>query len=374
MGSRPTGFTFTAATSVAVAVLTLALFAAGRTAASEPEPTSIRLRDGVIVDPERSAVYLMAENGGVEALALADGAELWSSAKAARPLLVAGSYLIAQVEPAARMPGAPVREPEPLVIAAIDLEAPDGDPRRFEIPLPHGVRPHIGPRLESRFELEVERIGTGVRVAWNWTFTGPPPARPGELPAARERREGSADIDLESMKMAAAPPFAFPGQWTRTHPMAVAPVWTGNAYAATSVDDGKLLLSVWAANASEPSTSVVVSERVPLVHLPSVDLRHLLISERIPEPEDDWTRYAWTVVALDTGERVAGTRFFTSAAPFVVAGGRLIHEVPPHSRGGAQAALGPPSIRAVDLATGRALWNKPTGPPSIVRTPPPAVP
>src|SRR5260221_11825719 len=63
-----------------------------------PRPASFPLRCGTIVNPAGSAVYVAKPNGTIDAVDLASGRALWTSAEAALPLGVDQNLLVAQFE------------------------------------------------------------------------------------------------------------------------------------------------------------------------------------------------------------------------------------------------------------------------------------
>ena len=59
---------------------------------------SFQLSPGVVVDPDRREAYLMSPEGGIVAVDLAEGAPVWRSSAADKPLTIAGTLLISQAE------------------------------------------------------------------------------------------------------------------------------------------------------------------------------------------------------------------------------------------------------------------------------------
>jgi len=60
------------------------------------------LQPGVVVDPRSSAVFLMNQSGGIDAVSLNSGDLRWSSDLAAKPLVSSRDRLVAQAESAGR--------------------------------------------------------------------------------------------------------------------------------------------------------------------------------------------------------------------------------------------------------------------------------
>jgi hypothetical protein len=75
-----------------------------------------------------------------------------------------------------------------------------------------------------------------------------------------------------------------------------------------------------------------------------------LVKEALP-PGD----YAWWIFSLETGKQVAKLPFEGHAGVMAVVGPRCYSVVQGRGAGGVQ----PRSLRAVDLATGNRLWERP---------------
>src|SRR5260370_35674802 len=88
---------------------------------------AFELAQGVIVDGARSRVYVMNPEGGIDAVALSDGAMLATTARGAKPLLLYDGALLAQAEG------------KEGVLSLISLTTQDLEPAlTADVPLPSG--------------------------------------------------------------------------------------------------------------------------------------------------------------------------------------------------------------------------------------------
>ena len=119
---------------------------------------SFEFRSGVIVDPDRPAVYFMNIQGGIDAVDLASGKLLWRTDLAAKPLLCHEDRLVAQTEP-------PVGQ-QFLRIALLNTREITVDPRFVDIPLPADVQATIDDGMESSFSATARIHEGAVVLSW----------------------------------------------------------------------------------------------------------------------------------------------------------------------------------------------------------------
>lgn len=297
-----------------------------------PDATpAVSLRDGVIVDAARGVAYVMNREGGVDALRTADGAVLWRSAEAARPLLVADGLLIAQAEPAAAGE-----------LPVVTLDRGTGHlVARASVGLPEGVWARIEDGPRGSFRAAAVTRGEEVVVRWEATqrragpqlqgyVPGPDEGRaPGDAPAAveersrEERLRGAAviaprtgTVRPELAERSAAP---VGGSVLRT--------FDGLA----GIDGRKFL---------------------------SADGRHVLVSRRA-DSSSPLEPYRWSIYTRD-GRLLGELSSQRSAAPFVVAGARVLFEARPSGAWiDGEMVTRPLRLQAVELTNGLEAWNQP---------------
>lgn len=282
--------------------------------------SGVELADGVVVDGARRVAYVMAPRGGIDAVELESGAALWTSATAARPLLLAGDLLLAQAE-----------ESEPGRLDLISFDVRDGRRGGLEagVDLPEGVRARLHDGARSSFRVRAGLDGGDVVLSWQATEVGGgelqgylPGPEEGSAPAAKafRRLEGAVALDLDS---GAVRPFA------------------------------KAVLAPPSLDALPQGQAKGLAGRL----FTSADRRHLLASDRVPG--GGWSSYRWTLYDRATGAKLGEIDHYTSSAPFVVAGGRLFFVAQPYfQRRGEDVVEVPRQLQAVDLASGAELWAK----------------
>lgn len=289
---------------------------------------TVALAEGVVVDAERRVAYVSAPRSGIDAVDLAGGSLLWTAAEEARPLLVVGDLLLAQAE---------ATEPGRLEIVSFDVR--DGRRGAFaaRVDLPDGVRAGLFDDARRSFRVQAGLAGDDVVLSWQATKVGGgemqgylPGPEEGAVPLAKafERLDGAVALDLAS---GAVRPFAKAVAAPR--PLDVLPAAQAKGFT------GRLFTSA--------------------------DGRHLLESARSPEG-GVFSSYRWTIRDRATGEPLGELDHYTSSAPFVVAGGRLIFVSQPYfERRGDDVVDVPRRLRAVDLTSGAELWAKATDGPQF---------
>ncbi|MEM1206805.1 MAG: hypothetical protein AAGN66_26460 [Acidobacteriota bacterium] len=288
------------------------------TAAAATPSSSTMVRDGVVVDVERSMAFLAAPDGGIEAVDLTAGAVVWTSKAADKPLAVTGDLLIAQAEPT--VAGS-------LEIAALPLNAPNRRSMSASVPLPEGLWSRLDNGLSRTFQAWAQPADGELLVVWNASQNSA--TLQGYLRSEREGQaprnlpvqlEGAATIDLASGRVAEAP------------------------IAEATVRPRTLAVDT-------PHTSY---SRTYL----SADGRHVLSSQH--SANRDWTRaHRWTIEDRATGQVIGEIDHFLGTAPFVVVGRSLIFESRPHVlRRDGEFVSAPLEVRAVDLTDGTPLWTR----------------
>ena len=124
--------------------------------------STFEFRPGVIVDPERSAVYLMHTERGIDAVDLSSGKVLWWTDQAAKPLLRHDDWLVAQTQPSVGQ--------QFLRIAFLNSHDIAADSRYVDIPLTAGVQVTIDDAMESSFSAAA-RVHEGILVlSWQYIY------------------------------------------------------------------------------------------------------------------------------------------------------------------------------------------------------------
>ena len=243
-------------------------------------------RPGVIVDPERAAVYLMNPEHGIDAVDLVSGELLWRTDLAAKPLWRDEDQLVAQTEPSVGQ--------QFLRIALLNTHNVATGPRYVDIPLPEGTQAAIDDEMESSFNATVRVYEGALVLNWQYTYirvTGPPPSPDDQ--ALERKATGSVRIDIHTggidpidetaaQREPELPPAlirlkhaqALPGPLWRVRNVLVAIV------RATYEGKQRVSLKRWDAETGEALADVILFDGGLNFRSVSADQRHLLASRR----------------------------------------------------------------------------------------------
>lgn len=338
------------------------LFSLAGLALGAPLAGAAELAPGVVLDPDRDAVYLMGAGGGLERLDAATGQLSWSSSEAVRPLAVHAGRILAQAQ--SGVGG----------LRLVILDA-NGGPilREATLDLPRGVEALVDDRPDVQFRIGVEQQGARVELRWTWRSRPLRGATPESLDggARAERRSGGARVDLSAgVIQANESGGAEPG--LPVLPVAVSAQADAGAFRERPRSMGSLLVATQAL-AGDAGSALVLRRwtrqgvALPDVALPpdvtlqlaSADGRHVLVSRR-DEAAEPRRAHEWTVLSLETGERVAELRAPVAAASFALAGSRVLLLQQPWSHREASGFVKEPlQLRGIDVRSGAAAWSRP---------------
>jgi hypothetical protein len=249
---------------------------------------SFQLTPGVIVDRNRNQLYLMSPEHFIMAVDIRNGKESWRTQAAAKPLTVAGNYLVGQAEAADSV--------SKLDIVVLELKESGEMPvfageRRLE--LPTGVASVIGPNEQSWFTASGRPMGRETAVL-SWEYS--PGLKSGTQfapPTVRPPNQGAFLLNLQSGKVEDLDPKrkAYLDREHKTSPVA-------------------------------PLTRLPPAERFadapdPNLLFLSADGRHVLSSERVSN-EAVWDNYRWTIYDRNERKRLGVIRSYLAVAPFFV--------------------------------------------------------
>lgn len=337
-----------------------------------PSPESLRrseaafdLVPGVLVDRLGNRIFLMSPERGIDALSLSSGNLDWSSDAAAKPLAIYGDVLIAQADSAS----ASAR----MEVVLLDANRGGSPLETLALALPAGVFGRVDDGMGASFRATAT-VRDGVPlISWQSTnrrTKGTAP-EPGET-LERSQSAGYA-LDIQSLRLVPVAAPAAP-QARAVLPQAVraavaaerfaeGPYEAGQVLAATQVvasnpNSPRLVLRRWDAGSGTALPEVELVRGPIILQLPSVDRRHLLVSESVAP--GDAEEYRWSLFSLETGEQVGQIRHARSHAPFFVAGRSLVIESPAYGhRVGEEWVDEPRMVRAVVADGGALIWERP---------------
>ena len=334
----------------------LAALAAGMTIAATgfaaPPSSPFLLRHGTIIDSAGGAGYIAKPNGTIDAVDLASGRTLWTSADAALPLGLDQNLLVAQVEEKPRAT-------EQFHLAILDAA---GGRKLSEatITLPGGVRALVADDKGTSFRATAEREGALFLVSWYYQENLVHALAPKPLDPTMLFFAGSARINPQTGKIVTADGGQVtdvPGRWKMYGSPPAAPWQTGSVSARTEGGRGGPLTLKRTDAAGRPLPDQALSKGA-LFAVASADQRHLLASERVGDGTPDNPEYRWVVFFIDTAARTSELRSDVSATPFFVFSDSLIFESRPHGYLRAGVRVDEPlAMQAVRLSTGVPQWK-----------------
>ncbi len=321
-------------------------------------------RAGVIVNSKQSTVYLMNLQRGIDAVNLSSGKLLWSTTKAAKPLLLHGHLLVAQAESAAPS----------NILRIVVLNTQDAGELLLKatVQLPEDVQVAIEDGLGTNFRTSARLHENDVIVSWRFSkqhISGPPPGPDAKLRVTAgamriDLKTGHAD-SLKSEEVPPTPETQLPDNIAQLINLESlpGPIWqVGNVLAAiirTSDKGGEsTILRRWNSKTGQPLPEVVLFGGELTFRYISADGRYQLASKLLDSARPVWV---WRIYSLETGEHVAQVQNASPAAWFFITASSLIHEAPPSGRiiNGRLIMDQPLRLRAIDLKTSDELWERP---------------
>ena len=325
--------------------------------------SSFEFRPGIIVDEDRSRVYLMNPVGGIDVVDLASGRLSWTTARAAKPIILAGDLLIAQADVADQR----------NTLRLIGLDILKGGESTFEanIELSAGVRVSIDDGLGTSFRADAWIHGKYSVISWTFSelyVGGPPPKDNGVRTVT-----GTVQLDPKTGESSLLTPDETPppprsGVVPDTIACKAAsaalsgPLWnTGNVVATTKRIPGNrkngIALVRWKCATGEALPDVKLFGADYTLRYPSVNQKHLLSSKGDYATQPPWH---WLIFSIDSGERVAEINLESPGALFFIWRNQLIYESPLERRLVAgKWVYEPLRLRAIDLKSGNELWSRP---------------
>lgn len=321
-----------------------------------PVEGAFELAPGVVVDPSAGQLYRMLPEGGLDALSIDDGQVQWATQRAAKPLIVSAGELLAQVD----------RRDE-LEVVLFDSSS-GRETGSLSVPLPDSVVPGIDDTMNRRFVARASLRGGVPYVETEFLErpaqgivppAGTPPLAPTTSAARVDVVQRTAVQVPQSVVSRVVAPPAFAQVSLRGNGERQI---LGNAavQSVVMVEDERrtLRLRRWTVQPSSLLTDVVVHQGEFVVHWPSADLRHFLVSERVAP--GDLQEYEWSIYDAATGVLVGQLRHQQSQADFFVSGDRIVFEGRPYIRRTDQGLFEwPRRLEARVLGSGTLVWEAP---------------
>jgi hypothetical protein len=355
--------------------------------AAKPQPAAHappRLPAG-LADPDGRTGFFPSADESIEAVDLSNGKVLWQTHEAQRPLLIEGDHLLAQ---------AGVKRNR-LRILRLDCKRNgecdfESDPVVFPAWVVTGPAP--GHSFTSNWRLQ----GHQLRLDWeaNTWHVGPAHPSSKEALAARKSAAGVAVIDLRTGRVELRPagsaqPAAKSGKSKADAPSLPEHLekkslrwqgFVGKHWKVLALEEEKgfqrFVLYSWdpAAAKELPPKELLRGQR--LLARVTLDERVLCLREGSPSPEERFSMMPkkssgyWSLFAVDTGKAMGRIPVEAGTYDIAILGKRVFYLVAGEPRGSLdRGAVQPQTLKAVDLVSGKQLWQRPVAGRSLA--PPP---
>lgn len=328
-------------TPVHLLALVLALILLPLQAARSQAPVnSFELRPGVVVSLDKNEAYVMKPEGGVAAVGLTQGNELWLSREAAKPLTVSGDLLVSQAEPKAGE--------RALRIVTLNTGAGGRSEVQQDVELPKGVNAMIVETPNRSFRA-IARVATGeAAVAWEYAERPLRGMRMGQEVLPDEPAQGPGRRALEEEEEEESKMEVTTGSFRLD-------LKSGEVSGKRLGASGAERRALRAAQAAPPASVA----GVPEPQFKSADGKHVMHPEAVAD-DTVWDKYVWTVYDAGSGERLGQVKSHVRYAPFFVTGTLLVTTTGPGLRQSEQGLVEEPlQIKAFDLTTGQVAWTQP---------------
>jgi hypothetical protein len=355
------------------------VLAASPTVNSQPEaPLPIRLPAG-IADPAGRIGFFAGAADGIEAVDLASGKVLWQTYEAQRPLLLDGDHLLAQAG----------TKRNRLRILRLDVKR-NGECDFESDPLVFPAWVVTGEAHGHSFATQWHKEKHHLVLDWEasvW-YAGKTRPTPEEEQAARKHARGIARIDLRTGQIE-----VLPAQTKSTPPLPPLPEqlekkelrWqglVGQHWKVLALEEEKgqqcLVLHSWdrQKETEQPPKKLLRGKR--LLVRTTLDEQILCLREASPSPEDhlsltqkkapNW----WWLFSVQTEKPLGRIPDEPGMNTIVVLDKRVFYLVPGSLRGPLdQPNVQPQTLKAIDLSSGKKLWERPVAG-KLLAPPPPS--
>ncbi len=329
-----------------------------------------------VADPAGRIGFVANDKDGIDAIDLATGDTLWQTKESTKPLLAFEKRLVVW---------AAVKD-KPHDVRVLVLDTTDKGKKVLEsepIALPDWavVSAPYGHTFTARAHLEKGAVVFGWEA--HAFYAGGAAPTPAVLKAAKKDAAGSARVSLDTGKVEVLDPKK-PDDAGPALPESLAKVksrqyWTGSDWKTTPLvvgdkasalqgetnkDQEKLSLKIFDLASGKEKETVPLLQGKSLWPQRSLDGRHVVVNQALPKeqlPEGD---YAFWIYELDTGKQVAKLPYQQTAGVSVVGGHAFFLLASPR-----KGPIQPRVLQAVDLKTGKVVWEHAVEP--IHNVPPP---
>jgi len=283
------------------------------------QQTNIPLREGVVIDKARNAIYLLSPNTKLQAVSIASGEILWTSTDSLKPLALVNGQLLAQA----------INTSNELVITQIDVTQKGRQLNRNSVTLPLNTKADFRPSGNHAFKTYSRVVDGQPYILWEFH----------QIPLRGMPDEDSVGKDIGALSQSG-----------------IIRVETTTGRLSTA--DKATLPQSQLNKSIKLDNSQGIANNAEQQFL-STDENHILTSRRVAGNEE-FNNYIWEIFLRSSRTKLGDLRDYRSFAPFYVTGTTIIYEIGPYSRVvNGEVVEVPLQLIAVDLSNGRELWRRP---------------
>jgi len=275
------------------------------------------LRDGVVVDLVNDFVYVSGADARIEAIELSTGKAIWKNSVSAKPIGIIGKRLLVHVAPSGKG----------NMLTLSEYKASDGGLLSSStLTLPKGVNSYI--RNYGKGFLDILPYTISKEFVLTWSYYG-------------GITRGDHDEGKDGVKKA--------------------PAGAYKVGASPKISYNKIKMSDLPKNFRSNNIFVTGNKKVKSKRgqqFYSSDKRHILVSWK--ETDDrEFNSYRWKIYHATTKKLLGSQKAHLSYTPFFVKSSVLYHQVGPYLVvDGKKRQIIPLQLLAVDLKSGKKVWNK----------------
>jgi hypothetical protein len=337
-------------------LLPLALIGACIVADASRNALAFEFAQAVVVDSEKSTAYLMAPEARIDKADLSTGQVTAASTRAAKPLLLYDSVLLALAEP----------HEESEKLRLLGLNSKDLTVTfEVDLPLPPGAQALIDDRLGRSFYVGAYLDAGEIVVQWRSVqrpISGTPTSEPAHIATGWARIDpntgrltssGDGEARVRKDDLPAVIQKLVDSGALASKPCRVDDLITAIEYRR---DNGAtaVILRRWSKETGKGLADVKLFGSDLTFRNFSADCRYFLASRAM----DGWL---WSIYSMATGDKVTEIQMTAPAVQFFIRNNSLFYIAPATlvTAGGQLKIDQPRRFLAADLKTGSALWSRP---------------
>ncbi len=316
----------------------------------------LELTSGVLLAPERGSVFVMLPGGGISEVELRTGKERWRTAQAAKPLILHEGRLLAQADGRSHK----------LRLRSFDLADLKAAPVGIEYELPGDVTASVDDEMLLVFRARAVVRDGELFVIWSYNrnLSRLQPRYADQVDTNAKGairidldRRAAVSADLDSLYSVGDTPSIIRDDLV-SPVRAAGDVFAGLKLSGKPGQERQAVLKRWRKSDERPLEDVTLESSDVRRWVFSVDNRHVMLGSLRTDASPE-SRYAWTVYAMDSGERLVEVARPKSGAAHIVHDSILLYvSSPMRKRVGEELIDVPLRIEAVTLGDGNPTWSR----------------